>query len=107
MVEEEVCHALSCRFCSRSDPAGWRYGLVRPGPLRPVLEDSSAISLCCLKHKKLLTSMRFISCPRSGRVTVLPVLEVCEPEPDPLDGPEGEGGIGGAGTRRILELTTD
>jgi hypothetical protein len=29
------------------------------------------------------------------------------PVPDPLDGPGGEGGKGGAGTRLILELTTD
>lgn len=49
--------------------------------------------------------MRFMSCPRSGRVTVLPVRDVWLPEP--LDGPGGEGGMGGAGTRLILELTTD
>lgn len=49
-----------------------------------------------------------MSCPRSGRavVKVLPVVEVPF-APDPLEGIEGEGGIGGAGTRLILELTTD
>jgi hypothetical protein len=34
------------------------------------------------------------------------VVEV-PPPPDPLEGPGGDGGIGGAGTRLILELTTD
>lgn len=54
-----------------------------------------------------LTSMRFMSCPKSLGLTVRedPVVEVSSP--DPLGGPEDGGGIGGAGTRLMFELTTD
>jgi hypothetical protein len=58
-------------------------------------------------HMGLLTSILFISWPKSGRTVYELLLDEVFPVPDPLDGPGGEGGIGGAGTRLILELTTD
>ena len=48
-----------------------------------------------------------MSWPKSGRTVYELLLDEVFPVPDPLDGPGGEGGMGGAGIRLILELTTD
>lgn len=111
MAVAAVDHRQVDQACSPFDQVDWRFVIFPLGPLHPVPECSSeqvsrSLQKPLTEDKRELTSIRFMSCPKSAGLIVAEDAEVEVPPLGPLD-PGGDGGKEGTGTRLILELATD